>query len=50
MNIENYYKIDGTKLSFDREQASVFAKTIAGDFNQLQHIYFHFFQHFPGSM
>ena len=35
MNIENYYKIDGTKLSFDREQASVFAKTIAGDFNQL---------------
>lgn len=35
MNIENYYKIDGTKLSFDREQASVFAKTVAGDFNQL---------------
>ena len=35
MNIENYYKIDGSKLSFDREQASVFAKTIAGDFNPL---------------
>jgi len=35
MNIEDYYKLDGTKLSFTREQASLFAKTIAGDFNQL---------------
>ncbi len=35
MNIENYYNIDGTKLSFNREQASDFAKTVAGDFNQL---------------
>ncbi len=38
MNIENYYQLDGTKLSFTREQASEFAKSIAGDFNQLHDV------------
>lgn len=38
MNIENYYQLDGTKLSFTREQASRFAKTVAGDFNQLHDV------------
>ncbi|MCP4186745.1 MAG: DUF3581 domain-containing protein [Gammaproteobacteria bacterium] len=38
MNIENYYQLDGNKLSFNREQASEFAKTVAGDFNQLHNI------------
>ena len=38
MNIENYYQLNGTKLSFTREQASEFAKSIAGDFNQIHDI------------
>lgn len=38
MNIEDYYNIDGTKLSFTREQASEFAKSVAGDFNQLHDV------------
>ncbi len=38
MNIENYYQLDGTKLSFTREQASKFAKSVAGDFNSLHNI------------
>ncbi len=38
MNIENYYQIDGTKISFTRQQASEFAKAVAGDFNQLHDI------------
>ena len=38
MNIENYYQLDGTKLSFTREQASEFAKAVAGDFNSLHDI------------
>jgi hypothetical protein len=38
MNIENYYQLDGTKLSFTREQASEFAKAVAGDFNGLHDI------------
>jgi len=38
MNIENYYRLDGTKLSFTREQASEFAKAVAGDFNGLHDI------------
>ena len=38
MNIEDYYQIDGSKLSFTREQASEFAKTVAGDFNQLHDV------------
>lgn len=38
MNIEHYYHLDGTRLSFTREQASRFAKTVAGDFNQLHDV------------
>lgn len=38
MNIENYYQLDGTKLSFTREQASEFAKSVASDFNQLHDV------------
>ena len=38
MNIENYYQLDGTKLSFTREQASEFAKAVAGDFNGLHDV------------
>ena len=38
MNIEDYYQIDGPKLSFTRKQASEFAKTVAGDFNQLHDV------------
>jgi hypothetical protein len=37
MNIENYYNIDaqGQIISFTREQASSFAKGVAGDFNPI---------------
>ncbi len=38
MNIENYYRLDGNKLSFSREQASEFAKTVAGDFNRIHDV------------
>ena len=38
MNIENYYRLEGTKLSFTREQASEFAKAVAGDFNGLHDV------------
>ncbi|MDH5354588.1 MAG: DUF3581 domain-containing protein [Gammaproteobacteria bacterium] len=38
MNIENYYQLDGTKLSFTREQASEFAKFVAGDFNPIHDV------------
>jgi len=38
MNIENYYQLEGTKLSFTREQASEFAKAVAGDFNGLHDV------------
>ena len=38
MNIENYYQLDGTKLSFTREQASEFAKLVAGDFNPIHDV------------
>lgn len=38
MNIENYYQLDGTKLSFTREQASKFAKSVAGDFNRIHDV------------
>ncbi len=33
MNIEKYYHLEDSKLSFTRLQASNFAKTLAGDFN-----------------
>ncbi|MCP4493561.1 MAG: DUF3581 domain-containing protein [Gammaproteobacteria bacterium] len=38
MNIEDYYQLDGNKLSFSREQASQFAKTVAGDFNRIHDV------------
>ncbi len=38
MNLENYYTLDGSKLSFTRQQASDFAKTVAGDFNSIHDI------------
>lgn len=38
MNLEKYYNLDGTRLSFTRQQASDFAKKIAGDFNPLHDV------------
>lgn len=38
MTLEDYYQLDGTKLAFTRQQASDFAKTVAGDFNQLHDV------------
>lgn len=38
MNIENYYHLKGSKLSFTRQQASDFAKSIAGDFNEIHDV------------
>ncbi len=35
MHIENYFQLDGDKLSFTRQQASDFAKNVAGDFNPI---------------
>lgn len=35
MNLENYYTLNGSKLSFTRQQASDFAKSVAGDFNSI---------------
>ncbi len=38
MNIEEYYKTEGSKLSFTRQQASDFAKNVAGDFNPIHDV------------
>ena len=38
MNLEKYYTLDGSRLSFSRQQASDFAKTVAGDFNPIHDI------------
>ena len=38
MKIDKFYNLEGAKLSFTREQASDFAKSIAGDFNPLHDI------------
>lgn len=38
MKIEQYCTLDGSKLSFTREQASDFAKSVAGDFNPIHDI------------
>lgn len=35
MNIASYYNIDGQQVSFTRNQASSFAKGVAGDFNPI---------------
>ncbi|MCK5361287.1 MAG: DUF3581 domain-containing protein [Gammaproteobacteria bacterium] len=38
MNIEEYYQTEESKLSFTRQQASDFAKKVAGDFNPIHDI------------
>lgn len=38
MHIENYFQLDGDKLSFTRQQASDFAKNVAGDFNPIHDV------------
>lgn len=38
MNLKKYYSLEGSRLSFTREQASDFAKTVAGDFNTIHDI------------
>jgi hypothetical protein len=38
MNLEKYYNLEGSKLSFSRQQASDFAKRIAGDFNTIHDV------------
>jgi hypothetical protein len=38
MNLEKYYTLEGSRLSFSREQASDFAKSVAGDFNTIHDI------------
>jgi len=38
MNIEKYYHLENSKLSFTRQQASEFAKSVAGDFNPLHNV------------
>ncbi len=38
MNLEYYYNLDGARLSFTRQQASKFAKSVAGDFNTLHDV------------
>ncbi|MFV2031548.1 MAG: DUF3581 family protein [Gammaproteobacteria bacterium] len=35
MNLEKYYNLDGSRLTFTRQQGSDFAKAVAGDFNPL---------------
>jgi hypothetical protein len=38
MNIEDYYLLEDSKLSFTRQQASDFAKKVAGDFNPIHDV------------
>jgi len=38
MNLEKFYNLEGSRLSFTRQQASDFAKSVAGDFNPLHDI------------
>jgi hypothetical protein len=38
MNIENYYHLEDSRLSFTRHQASEFAKSMAGDFNPIHNV------------
>jgi len=38
MNIENYYHLEDSRLSFTRQQASEFAKSMAGDFNPIHNV------------
>jgi hypothetical protein len=38
MNLEKFYNLDGARLSFTRQQASDFAKSVAGDFNTIHDV------------
>ena len=38
MDLEKYFKLDGARLTFTREQASDFAKSVAGDFNSIHDV------------
>ena len=38
MNLEKYYTLDGSRLSFTRQQASDFAKSVADDFNSIHDV------------
>ena len=38
MHIEKYFQLDADKLSFSRQQASDFAKNVAGDFNPIHDV------------
>ena len=38
MNLEKYYNLEGSRLSFTRQQASDFAKSVAGDFNSIHDV------------
>jgi len=38
MNLEEYCNLEGSRLSFTRQQASDFAKTVAGDFNSIHDV------------
>ena len=38
MNIEKYCNLEGSRLSFTRQQASDFAKSVAGDFNPIHDV------------
>ncbi len=38
MNIENYYHLEDSRLSFTRHQSSEFAKSMAGDFNPIHNV------------
>ena len=38
MQLEKYYSLDNSKLSFTQQQASDFAKSVAGDFNSLHDV------------
>ena len=38
MQLEKYYSLDNSKLSFTQQQASDFAKLVAGDFNPLHDV------------
>jgi hypothetical protein len=38
MNLKQFYNLDSQKVNINREQASLFAKSVAGDFNPLHDI------------
>ncbi len=38
MNLEKYHSLEGPRLSFTRQQASDFAKSMAGDFNPIHDV------------